>query len=202
MAEKTDQRAQEAHTISHHGTTSGIKLVPQPSDDPRDPLNWPTWKKFFTLAIVSYASFVSITQATCWQSDFPVQAKSYTNVTVIEMSYTLSASIAGLASGPIFWLLLIGRIGEGSCILWGTVLALVCTIWAGFMTGSDQYVAFAISRWLGATFGSAATIAGAGTILDIFFLHQRGWAFAAFGICESLLSPESCIVAEIDRGCG
>lgn len=30
-----------------HGTgkNAHIVLVPQPSDDPNDPLNWPTWKK-------------------------------------------------------------------------------------------------------------------------------------------------------------
>lgn len=27
------------------GKNSHIVLVPQPSDDPKDPLNWPTWKK-------------------------------------------------------------------------------------------------------------------------------------------------------------
>lgn len=34
------------------GKNSHIVLVPQPSDDPNDPLNWPKWKKhtvFFVL---------------------------------------------------------------------------------------------------------------------------------------------------------
>lgn len=37
-----------------HGTGrfSHIVLVPQPSDSPNDPLNWPTWKKDFVLFIV------------------------------------------------------------------------------------------------------------------------------------------------------
>jgi len=50
------------------------------------------------------------------------------------------------------------------------------------MTHHDQYIAFAISRWLGATFAASATVVGAGTILDIFFLHERGLAFAIFGV--------------------
>ncbi|KAK4334530.1 Major facilitator superfamily domain-containing protein [Rhodotorula toruloides] len=32
-------------------------LVPQPSDDPRDPLNWPEWKKHAILIIVALAAF-------------------------------------------------------------------------------------------------------------------------------------------------
>lgn len=35
------------------GRNSDIVLVPQPSESPRDPLNWPTWKKDLLLAIIS-----------------------------------------------------------------------------------------------------------------------------------------------------
>lgn len=51
------------------------------------------------------------------------------------------------------------------------------------MTGSDNYVVFVISRWLGDTFGSVASTIGAGIVLDIFFLHQRGKAFACYTLC-------------------
>ena len=42
------------------------------------------------------------------------------------------------------------------------------------MTRSDQYIPFVISRWLGGTFGSSPATIGAGIILDVFYLHQRG----------------------------
>lgn len=32
-------------------------LIPQPSDDPKDPLNWQTWKKTMVLYIVCVAAF-------------------------------------------------------------------------------------------------------------------------------------------------
>lgn len=32
-------------------------LIPQPSDDPQDPLNWPSWKKTMVLYIVSLTAF-------------------------------------------------------------------------------------------------------------------------------------------------
>jgi hypothetical protein len=35
------------------GRNSDIVLVPQPSDSPRDPLNWPQWKKELLLLIIS-----------------------------------------------------------------------------------------------------------------------------------------------------
>lgn len=30
-------------------------LIPQPSDDPRDPLNWPAWRKHMTLLVICLA---------------------------------------------------------------------------------------------------------------------------------------------------
>ena len=33
-------------------------LIPQPSDDPRDPLNWPAWKKNMTLLVICIAGAV------------------------------------------------------------------------------------------------------------------------------------------------
>ena len=36
----------ELSELKHgEGKNSHIVLVPQPSDDPNDPLNWPSWKK-------------------------------------------------------------------------------------------------------------------------------------------------------------
>jgi hypothetical protein len=40
-------------TASDHKTV----LIPQPSDDPQDPLNWPAWKKTIVLYIVSLTAF-------------------------------------------------------------------------------------------------------------------------------------------------
>lgn len=34
------------------GRNAHIVLVPQPSDDPNDPLNWPRWQRDFVMAII------------------------------------------------------------------------------------------------------------------------------------------------------
>lgn len=43
--------AHEAYLLERHGTTD---LNPLPSADPKDPLNWPNWKKNFMIALISY----------------------------------------------------------------------------------------------------------------------------------------------------
>lgn len=41
-----------AHLKHGKGRDKDIILVPQPSDSPRDPLNWSLWKKDFMLFII------------------------------------------------------------------------------------------------------------------------------------------------------
>lgn len=50
------------------------------------------------------------------------------------------------------------------------------------MTSKDQYTAFVLSRLFAGMFGSVPSILGSGTIIDIFFLHERGKAFVIFSL--------------------
>lgn len=50
------------------------------------------------------------------------------------------------------------------------------------MTRSDQYGAFVAARLFGGLFGGTAPALGADTIVEIFFLHQRGKAFTVLNL--------------------
>lgn len=71
-------------------SAQGIILVPQPSSDPSDPLNWPISKKLMTLFIISLASFIGIEHALANQAGFPLQAELYKK-TPLEISYSVSS---------------------------------------------------------------------------------------------------------------
>ncbi|KAL9111907.1 MAG: hypothetical protein Q9227_003757 [Pyrenula ochraceoflavens] len=173
------QGDQETHLKK---TKDGIVLVPQPSDDPRDPLNWPMWKKILTISIVSLAAFIGLGQSIGGQSGFVVQGEVY-GKTPIEMSYSISATAVGLAVGPLIWAPLSQYIGRTSVIFWGMLLTLLCCVWSAEMTSPDQYIPFVLSRWLAGLFGSTAAAIGAHYIMDLFFIHQRGRVFAAYALC-------------------
>jgi hypothetical protein len=60
------------------------------------------------------------------------------------------------------------------------------------MTGENQYIPFVMSRLLAGIFSTTSLTLGAGVLLDIFFLHQRGKAFAFYTISAllgSLIAP-------------
>lgn len=50
------------------------------------------------------------------------------------------------------------------------------------MTHSNQYIPFIISRLFAGMLGSVPSILGASTIIDLFFLHERGRAFLIFSL--------------------
>ena len=51
---------------------------------------------------------------------------------------------------------------------------LVTGVWSALMTKADQYIAFVMARLFGGLFGGTPPALGAVTIVDMFFLHQRG----------------------------
>ena len=78
----------EAHTTVKHATTD-LLLVPQPSEDPNDPLNWSMSKKIFILGIVSLSAFIGVAQALANQSGFFVQAQVY-HESPVQLTYSVS----------------------------------------------------------------------------------------------------------------
>ena len=52
------ERLKEQYGVTDLKTAKDGKtvLIPQPSDDPTDPLNWPAWKKAVVLLTISIAS--------------------------------------------------------------------------------------------------------------------------------------------------
>ncbi|EXJ70576.1 uncharacterized protein A1O5_06646 [Cladophialophora psammophila CBS 110553] len=159
----------------------GIVLVPQPSDDPQDPLNWSTAYKVLMLGILCLGAFSATCSAVANSSGFVAQAKVY-HKTPIEISYSVSAGTAGVAAGPLLWLPITHKTGRVAGIFWGMALACGCTVWSALMTAHDDYNSFVVSRLMTCLFASVGTTTGSSFILEMFYLHQRGRAFAAYSI--------------------
>lgn len=183
-------------------TRNGIVLVPQPSDDPNDPLvtlasttgyyhvlipfqNWSQRKKYAILATLCMASFAGLALSLANQLAFGAQAKTY-HKSLTQVSYTVSAAIAGIAFGPLLLNPLVHIVGCNSVIFWSLLAAAGCVVWGACMTDEDQYEPFVASRLFCGLFGAAPSIFGVRPIIDMFFLHERGRAFNTFHICYLL----------------
>ena len=135
--------------------------------------NWTPGEKYITLFTLCFAAFAGAATPTAHQTGYVIIASTY-HKTPTELSYSISAAVAGLLAGPLILLPLAHVIGRTSLIFWSLLGAIATQVWAARMTGSNDYISFVLSRLFGGIFGSVATILGSGYIMDMFFLHQRG----------------------------
>ena len=90
MATKNEGDYQHTEVKGGHPKTADhVVLIPQPSDDPEDPLNWPLSKKILMLSIVSFASCIGLAQQLANQAGYFPQAALY-HKTPVEISYAVS----------------------------------------------------------------------------------------------------------------
>ncbi|KAI9877446.1 MAG: hypothetical protein M1830_003868 [Pleopsidium flavum] len=170
---------------THKRPGEAVVLIPQPSDDLKDPLNWPARKKHLTLAVLCFSCFAANLGPTSFQLAYVLQAPTY-HKTPVALSYGITAAVAGLFGGPIIFSPLARVIGRSSLIFWSMVGVIICQIWAASMTSSNDYTPFIFSRWMAGMFAALPSNLTPAYIMDIFFLHQRGRAFTSLEI--SLLS--------------
>lgn len=138
-------------------------------------------KKLVIFACVCLAGFAGQMSPNSNQLTFILQIPTY-HKTQADLLNTVAAALAGWMAGPFIFTPLAGLVGRSSVILWSLVATFACQIWAAKMTGPDDFIPFTISRVTCGLFGVIPAIMGTGFILDIFFLHQRGKAFAIFEV--------------------
>ncbi|OBT50962.1 hypothetical protein VE04_08276 [Pseudogymnoascus sp. 24MN13] len=167
--------------IMQKRSSKNVVLIPQPSDDEDDPLNWPIRKKIIIFACICLAGFAGQMSPNSNQLTFVLQIPTYGKARA-DLLDTVAAALAGWMAGPFLFTPFAGLIGRSSVILWSLVGTFACQIWAANMTGPDDFIPFTISRLICGLFGVIPAIMGTGYIMDMFFLHQRGKAFAIFEV--------------------
>ncbi|KAH8658018.1 major facilitator superfamily domain-containing protein [Xylariales sp. PMI_506] len=167
--------SQDANSDSDSGKDQVI-LIPQPSDDPHDPLNWSFRRKCVIGSVLCLTLFMSYTSAFNGQIQITQQAALY-GKTTLQITYFNSAASGGLAAGAWLWWPLSKKIGRSATVLLTTVAVLIVQIWAANMRSSHDYNGFLAAKFFLGLFGQPLVTLGPLYIVDMFFLHQRGRAF-------------------------
>ncbi|KAK4198365.1 putative MFS transporter [Triangularia verruculosa] len=154
--------------------TSGpvpIILVPQPSDDPNDPLNWPLWKRDLITFILSVTAIF----ATCLG---PILAAN--TLTLTEDFSIRFAKVAELTGWYLFgvgiaafFFVPSGRLwGKRHLFVGGTIMLVITSAWGG--ASRHNYASMAAARVFQgvatAPFESLVNVA----VGDLYCVHQRG----------------------------
>ncbi|KAF2093009.1 MFS general substrate transporter [Rhizodiscina lignyota] len=185
MAEATDKR--QSHVVTSEELDGGngvyidgkIVLIPQPSDDPNDPLNWSWLKKHLVFASLLPGCFLTDWVITWGTTLFVAQVPTF-HMAPPQISHSISGAIFMQGPGGLLAVPLCQRFGRLPVLFWSQFLTLICTIGATYAKG---YAGFTACRTLQGFFGAAPQVIGLSMIHDMFFFHERArkiniWGFS------------------------
>lgn len=149
-----------------------IILVPQPSDDPNDPLNWPLWRRDLILFVLSVTAIFAtalgpILAANTLTMSVWVYQRPFTQIALLTGWFLFGAGFATIfmvASAKVW--------GKRHLFLVGVVTVTISSAWAG--ASKDNYTSMVWARiFQGIGAAPFETLVNA-VVGDMYFVHQRG----------------------------
>ncbi|KAL4867519.1 hypothetical protein BDV12DRAFT_209789 [Aspergillus spectabilis] len=149
---------------------NGIRVHPQPTADPLDPLNWSRLQKHTILGIVMFKYFLFTYLTTTTVPSFP-EIQTEFAITYSQVNWTVAIPALGLSVGPLFWSSLSDIYGRRIVFITGTLIALVSTIGTAVANKYEGYMAARFFQGFGV---SPASSVGLAVVNDLFFDYERG----------------------------
>ncbi|POR39623.1 Putative MFS-type transporter [Tolypocladium paradoxum] len=184
--EKRRKRTLGNVRLMHHDTKALI-LVPTPTSDPDDPLNWPKWQKYYiatvlctTMAMCNFLAAgptIAIVQTAL--DFFPDAMANNTLMTsaIPKVAYFFTTTALLQGTGNLLWVPMANKWGRRPVYILSYLIYFVTAVWLIFDKSYARFLAARILMGFGA--GAAETIAPI-SIADIFFLHERGTIMSAY----------------------
>ncbi|OCK73837.1 MFS transporter-like protein [Lepidopterella palustris CBS 459.81] len=170
-----EARLQEENTVHDpnlkYDFTGKIILVPQPSNDPNDPLNWPLWRRDLILLTLSLLSVIASTLSPLLAADTLSLSlyfgRTFTDVALLTGYHLLGVGVAGFLFVPSarVW-------GKRHLFLLGTIVLVFSTAWAG--ASNHNYKSLLWARiFQGVALAPFEALVNA-SVGDLYHVHQRG----------------------------
>jgi MFS family permease len=163
-----------------HGTGkhAHIILVPQPSDDPNDPLNWPTWKKDRVLVIVGMSAAVVGAYGPMLGPGFIPIAKEL-NISINTLTQSTAWLILCLGLCVFITNPLAKIVGKRPIYVASILILFAVNVWGAV---AKNYSSFLGARVLGGLGMAPYEILVQATIGDLYFVHQRATRLAVWNL--------------------
>lgn len=179
------------HLRLRHAETNEIILIPQPSSDPSDPLNWPRPFKYYTAVAVCFAMVMcnflaagptlAIIQTA--QDFFPNWKQTGLEPAIAKTAYFFNCTALFQGLGNLMWMPLINKYGRRPVYVTAFTIYTITAIWCAV---ADQYANFLVARIVMGIAAGAGECLAPVTIADIFFLHERGAITAMYNASLNL----------------
>ncbi|KAK0620946.1 major facilitator superfamily domain-containing protein [Immersiella caudata] len=154
--------------------TSGpvpIILVPQPSDDPNDPLNWPLWKRDLITFTLSMTAIFATALGPILAAN-TVTLAVYFKVPFAKVAELTGWYLLGVGVAAAFFVPSARVWGKRHLFVIGVVLLVITSAWGG---GSGKnYDSFLWARiWQGVATAPYESLINA-VVGDLYYVHERG----------------------------
>ncbi|TQN69337.1 putative MFS-type transporter [Colletotrichum shisoi] len=153
---------------------STVILVPEPTTDPKDPLNWSFTRKavhalfVYILTIIIFATGVHCGNHQTSHADETVEL----NMAYAQLNSGISCNVAGLAVGSFIFVPFTKKYGRRSTYVISTAVLVGTAWWSDRMnTVSEMYMT---NLFFGLAGSANETVAE--MTANLFFVHQRGMA--------------------------
>ncbi|CAK7221338.1 hypothetical protein SEUCBS140593_004537 [Sporothrix eucalyptigena] len=165
-----DTQLVRTETQHHTIEEKHIHLVPEPSADPGDPLNWPI---ALPDLVTAFATFDTSGNA--------AGIESFSNLT-----HLIAVNSFMLGASAVWWVPLSNTFGRRPIILINLLVMCLGSVWCGKAKSYNSLLAARIIQGCG---GGAADAINSAVIGEIFFVHQRGRAMAVYTVCLVIGAP-------------
>ncbi|KZO96086.1 MFS general substrate transporter [Calocera viscosa TUFC12733] len=161
------------------GRNSHIILIPQPSDDPNDPLNWPRWKKELLFWPMIFATGLVGAIGPLLTPGF-VQIAEQFDVSVDRISSSVNGALIVAIGVAMFPMATIAqKYGRRPVFLFAAVAEFATSIWAALSQDLNSLTAARVLQGVGMAPLEGLVTATIGELSgDIFFVHERGFRLA------------------------
>ncbi|KUI63316.1 hypothetical protein VM1G_11063 [Cytospora mali] len=171
--------------------SSDIVLIPRPSDDPEDPLNWSFRRKLLaTSCIVVYTVMLAIPSSAVYSIVTPI--RKATGLSLTDLNNGTGIMFLFYGWGCIIWQPLALQYGKRPAYLISLATNIIIMATAPLCTTAQTYQ---VSRILLGLFGSPVESLCEISITDIWFAHERpkymawyGWSLALTGKLAPMIS--------------
>ncbi|KAG5733424.1 Protein HOL1 [Termitomyces sp. T112] len=173
---QTDEKQLEHIPVKVKVDSTGLPLLPQPSTSPFDPLNYPNWLKYTILGEICMLAFLgTLNVAVINPAVVPLSTEF--GIADVTGTYQTTIAIGAGALGPVFFTPFANVYGRRPVYLLSVLIGFASALGSA---RSKSYGTLMFARAMNGFGPSAAFGLGAGTVVDVFFMHERGKAMGLF----------------------
>ncbi|KAH5586548.1 hypothetical protein HBI24_079490 [Parastagonospora nodorum] len=166
--------AKDGHTV----------LIPQPTSDPNDPLNWSWRRKHLMLAVVSITAFLGDYGSGAGIPLIVLQGEEW-GLSPAKVNEAGNLNVLMLGIGGIFWIVMASFWGRAPVMFWSTVSGTLFTLACAVTTSFDVF--YGMRAMMGFTL-TAYQVVGLACVKDMFYFHEHARKIGIW-VAIFILSP-------------